>query len=102
MINAILKGFLSFLSKIASIILSPIDSLISNLFPDMAVALNSFNTMLNSYVGNSLTWFFSLIPPITRSLLLIALTFLIGYYSFIWTYSLLIKVWSIIQKIKVW
>ena len=102
MIKAILKGILKFLSSIVSIVLSPIDSLLTNLFPNMASAISSFNTMLTSYVGNSLTWFFSLIPPITRGLLLTALTFLIGYYAFIWSYSLIIKVWSIIQKIKLW
>lgn len=93
---------MGFLKSIIDIVLTPINLLVDGLFPNMSNAISSFNTMLNSYVGNSLSWFFSFVPPITKSILLIALTFLIGYYTFIWSYSLIIKLWNVIQKIKLW
>lgn len=54
------------LSYVINIVLTPINALISNLFPSMANAIATFNTFVNTYVGGSLSYFFSLLPPIFR------------------------------------
>lgn len=102
MIKALLNGILSLAKKLIGIVLTPINLLIVNLFPSMANALTTFNTFVNTYIGGSLSYFFSLFPPIFRSLLILWFTFVIAYYGFIYTYKGIIKIYEIIQKIKVW
>ena len=44
-------------------------------------ALNTFNNFVNNYVGGTLSYFFSILPPIFRNLLVLWFTFLISYYT---------------------
>lgn len=102
MINALLKGILSMITSLLNIFLLPINTLIENIFPDMTSAIQTFTNFINQYLGGSLAYFFSILPPIFRSLLVIWFTFVISYYSIYYTYLAIIKIWSIIQKIKFW
>lgn len=102
MIKALLKGILALAKKLINIVLTPINLLIANLFPNMASAISTFNTFVNQYIGGSLSYFFSLLPPIFRSLLILWFTFVIAYYGFIYTYKGIIKIYEVIQKIKIW
>lgn len=102
MIKAILNGILKVISKILNVFLLPINALFENLFPDMTSAIETFNEFVNTYLGNNLSYFFSIFPPIFRSILLLWFTFLVGYYSIKFTYLGAIKIWSIIQKLKFW
>lgn len=102
MIKAIINGILNLATSLINIILTPINLLIENLFPNMASAIGTFNQFVNTYIGNGLSWFFSLLPPIFRGLLVTWFTFVIAYYGFIYTYKAIIKIYEIIQKIKVW
>lgn len=102
MIKALLNGILGLAKKLIAIVLTPINLLIANLFPDMASAISTFNNFVNQYIGGSLSYFFSLLPPIFRSLLILWFTFVIAYYGFIYTYKGIIKIYEVIQKIKVW
>ena len=83
MIKALLNGILGLAKKLITIVLTPINLLVANLFPNMANAITTFNTFVNTYIGGSLSYFFSLLPPTFRSLLVLWFTFVIGYYSFI-------------------
>lgn len=102
MIKALLNGLLSIITSLLNIFLLPINALIENIFPDMASAISTFNTFVNTYVGGTLSYFFSMFPPIFRSLLALWFTFVISYYGIYYTYTGIIKIWSIIQKIKFW
>lgn len=102
MINALLKGILKVITKLLSLFLLPINLLINQLFPDMSAAIGHFNTFVNTYLGNTLTFFFSILPPIFRSIILIWLTFLITYYTVYYSYLAIIKIFDLIQKIKFW
>lgn len=102
MIKALINGILKLAMQLINIILTPINLLIANLFPSMANAIGTFNTFVNTYIGGSLSWFFSLLPPIFRGLLVTWFTFVIAYYGFIYTYKAIIKIYEVIQKIKVW
>lgn len=102
MINALLKGILSMITSLLNIFLLPINTLIENIFPDMTSAIQTFTNFINQYLGGSLAYFFSILPPIFRGLLVIWFTFVISYYSIYYTYLAIIKIWSIIQKIKFW
>lgn len=102
MIKAILNGILKVISKILNVFLLPINALFENLFPDMTSAIETFNDFVSTYLGNNLSYFFSIFPPIFRSILLLWFTFLVSYFSVKVTYHAAIKVWSIIQKVKFW
>lgn len=102
MIKAIINGLLKIIMLILNVFLLPINVLIENLFPDMTQAIGTFNTFVNTYVGGTFTYFFSILPPIFRGILVVWFTFLISYYTIYYTYHGLIKIWGIIQKIKFW
>lgn len=102
MIKKLLNGILNMASSLVSLVLTPINLLIENLFPNMANAISTFNTFVNTYIGGSLSYFFNLLPPIFRSLLVIWFTFVIAYYGIIYTYLGIKKIYEVIQKIKFW
>lgn len=102
MIKALLNGILNMAQWVVNLILTPINSLVNALFPDMSGAISNFNNMVNNYIGGSLSWFANLIPPITKSMILLGITFLIAYYGAIWSYTLVIKLYNVIQKVKFW
>lgn len=102
MIKALLNGILKVITTLIGFLLTPINALFTNLFPDMSSAISSFNTFVNTYIGGALSYFFSLFPPIFRSLLVIWFTFVISYYGIYYTYKAIIKIFAIIQKIKFW
>ena len=90
------------ITSVVNIFLIPINALFENVFPDMTNAISQFNTFVNTYVGGTLSYFFSILPPIFRSMLTIWFTFVIAYYTIHFTYITVIKVWAIIQKVKFW
>lgn len=102
MINAILKGILKAITKLLSIFLLPVNLLIDRLFPDMSTAIGHFNTFVTTYIGSTLSFFFSILPPIFRSIISIWLTFLITYYTIYFTYLAIVKIFALIQRIKFW
>ena len=102
MIKAIINGIMSLVSTILDIVLLPVNTLIGNIFPDMSNAISTFTTFITTYVGGSLAYFSSILPPITRSIIVLWLTFLITYYGVVWSYALIMKIWNVIQKIKFW
>lgn len=103
MFKLLFNGILNVVKSLLGLILSPINALVSNLFPSNIVnAISTFNNFLTNYVGGGLAWFSNLFPPIFKSMIVMALTFMIGYYTFVWTYTGIIKIYSVIQKIKFW
>lgn len=102
MFNAIFKGILSVLGWVLDLVLTPINLLIDNLFPNMASYIELFTTFITRYVGGILAYFSNFIPPFTKQVILMWLIFLIAYYGIAWGYSLIIKIWNLIQKLKFW
>lgn len=102
MIKAILNGLLSALTGVVNFLLTPINALVENVFPDMANAIATFNNFVNNYFGSNLSFFFSMFPPIFKTLLALFLTFCIGYFTVHFTYTAIIKIFNVIQKVKFW
>lgn len=102
MFKMLINGIMSVVTWILDIILLPVNALIENIFPDMASAINTFNSFLNQYIGGAIAWFSSLLPPITKSIIVLWLSFLIIYYGVAWSYALIVKIYNVIQKIKFW
>lgn len=102
MIKAIINGIMKLVTSIIDIVLLPVNALINNIFPDFSSALSTFNNFITNYIGGSLSYFSSILPPITKNVIIIWLTFLITYYGIVWSYTLIIKIFNVIKKIKFW
>lgn len=76
MINAILKGIISLIVGLVSLILTPIDNLITSTLPDLANAFSSIGAFFN-IISNGLGWVVSLTGLSNNALSLIVL-----YYTF--------------------
>lgn len=102
MAKALMKVVMKLVSSVVDIVLLPINALISNIFPDFSEAISNFTSFVTNYVGGSIGYFASILPPITRSIVGLWLTFLVTYYGVSWSYSLIIKIYNVIHKIKFW
>lgn len=76
MINKLLMGIFKLIIGLVSVILTPIDNLITNALPDLAGALDSISSFLN-ICTHSIGWVISLtgIPPLAINLIVL-------YYGF--------------------
>lgn len=85
MINAILKGIFSLVTSLVSVLLSPIDSIISNALPSLQVGLNAIGSFL-TLITSSIGWVLSVFGLSSECLSLIVL-----YYTFKLTVPLTIS-----------
>ena len=74
MINALLTGIFKLIIGLVSIILSPIDALITNALPSLDNALTAVANFFN-YIGSSIGWVISLTGLSSETLSLIVLYF---------------------------
>lgn len=102
MIKGILNGILKALTVVVNFILTPVNSLVANLFPSMTNTIATFNNFVDTYFTTNLTFFFSMFPPIFKGLLVLFITFAIGYYTVHYTYTAIVKIFNVIQRIKFW
>ena len=49
MIKALINGLLNLLGSVIGLVLTPINSLVANLFPSMSNAIATFNTFVSKY-----------------------------------------------------
>lgn len=92
MINSILKGIFGIITKLISILLTPINLLISNFLPDINSALVSIRQFFNivfSGVSYCLDSFM-----ITRT----TINFLIAFWTFKLTFPLLVYIFKLIVQ----
>lgn len=102
MIKALINGILKIILMLLNIVLTPINLLFTNLFPDMSLSISNFTSFCNTYISGTIGYFISILPPIFRNLLVIWFTFVISYYTIYFTYTAIVKIFGIIQKIKFW
>ena len=74
MINAILKGIISLIIGLVSLILTPIDNLILTALPDLSNALTAVGNFLN-LISNGIGWAVSLTGLSDEALSLIVMYF---------------------------
>lgn len=102
MAKAIFNVFFKIINALLAVILAPVNLLVKNAFPDFSNMISTFNNFLNTYIGGSLSWFFSILPPNTRSIVLIYLALLVAYYSISISLHAILKVYTVIKNIKFW
>lgn len=102
MAKAIFNVFFNIIKSIVGIFLTPINLLVSKIFPDLSQLISTFNAAVERLIGSSLGFFAHLLPPTTRSLVLLWLGVLISYYTISYSVHLILKVITIIKKLKIW
>lgn len=102
MFKILFKVLFATLKAIATIVLTPINQLVVNYFPSVAILINNFNSFLNTYVVQNLGFFGNLIPPVTKNIILFYLAYLILRFVAVLNVHLIMKVFHIIKNIKVW
>lgn len=74
MINAILKGIFKLVTSLVTVLLAPIDSIISNALPTLSSALTAIATFLNT-ITSALGWVLSVFGLSSECLSLIVVYF---------------------------
>ena len=70
MAKAIFTVFFNVIKSLVSIILTPINLLVVNLFPDFTSLINTFNSAVATFLGSKLTYFFYILPPNARNMVI--------------------------------
>ena len=99
LITKLFTFILSLITKIVGLILSPLTSSISALLPD----ISSYVSRIVYFINNMLYmvgWFFNLIPPITKSVLLLYLSLLLVFFTAYAIYVVVEFSMYLITKIK--
>ena len=102
MAKALFNVLFNVIKTILNIGLAPINLLVVNLFPDFSNLISNFNSVVSTYIGGGIGYFSALLPPITKNIILLYLTFLISYYTITYSAHAIIKIFKIIQRIKFW
>lgn len=102
MAKIIFNVFFGIIKTIINIVLAPVNAIIANLFPGLGSIITAFNSSLTLSIGSGIAWFTHLLPPMTKSLILLYLSILIGYYTILYSVHAILKIFEIIKKIKFW
>lgn len=100
--KALMNVIMKLVTGVINIVLTPVNALLEPLFPQsLSNAISNFSNLL-SRIGGIISWVANLFPPTFKELLLLALGITITYYTIAWTYTLMVKIYNVIQKIKFW
>lgn len=102
MASAIFTVFFNIIKTLANVVLAPINLLVVNLFPSFSGLISTFNNALNLYVGNTLNYFFYILPPNARTFVLLYVGLLVSFYTISITTHAILKVYTLIKNIKIW
>lgn len=100
MINAIINGIWGVVQSLVSIVLAPIDLLLSNI-PGVSEATQGLANFVQ-IIKDSIVWAWDLIPPLTK----VGVEALLLAVAFFWNATFAVKMIKIVygwlQKIKFW
>ena len=101
MAKTIFKVLMNLLLSIASLITTPVNAIIRNDFPNFATQLQNFANLLNRFIGSNLTYFIHILPSGVISYLIWIIDSLIILFTISITAHTIIKVISLIKRVKV-
>lgn len=99
LITKLFTFILSLISKIVSLILSPLTLAISALIPDLTTYVAKIVNFINSFLY-MFGWFFNLLPPTTKSIILLYLSLLLVFFTAYALYVIVEFSIYLITKIK--
>lgn len=99
--KAIFKFLLNMLATVIQVIVWPINQIFVNLLPDVSDKITTVTTGISS-LFSGMAWAVGMIPLTLKATLLFILTIEVAKHT-IWANShMIIKVWTVLQKIKFW
>lgn len=98
----IFKFIFKLLIGVSNFFLMPINRLVATAFPEFTSLVSGFTTFLNTYITPGLNYFFSILPPFTRSIVLFYLSLLLILYTLSLSVHFIVKVIEIIKAVKIW
>lgn len=93
---------INFIVSIANVFLYPVNTAVSSAFPSFAQNITDFTSLCTRYLGSGLAYFFSMLPPNTRNLVLLYLSLLLICYTVSFSVHLITKIIQIIKQVKIW
>lgn len=93
---------MKFIVTIVNFILLPINALVVNALPSFTDKINYFESLVGRFVSPTLSWFFNILPPYSRSLIIFYLELLVILYTITIGIHLVLKVIHLIRNIKIW
>lgn len=100
--KVIFSLLMKFIVSITNFFLYPINTIVSNNFPQFNDLINKFNSALGQLFTPLLRYFFNILPPNTRVVVAFYLALLIIFYTISASIHAIIKVIEIIKNVKVW
>lgn len=91
----------SIVGVILGIVLLPINAILVTLFPGIADTISTLSQTLTNLFSN-FSWALGLVPETLISTVLLILGFEIAKHTIYQATHLVIKMWALIQRIKVW
>lgn len=95
----IFKVLFKAILAIANVFLAPVNLAIVNLIPSVSDMINTFTQGVALLFTNSMSWFFYMIPPNTKVVIGIYLTFMLGYYTLSWALHGIVWLLKVIKKL---
>lgn len=102
MAKIIFKVFFAIIKTVANGILALVNPIVANVFPSFSSMVAQFNSYVDTYFTSGLNYFFHILPPNARNLIILYLTILLSYYTITITVHAILKVYTIIKNIKIW
>lgn len=91
----------SIIGVILGIVLAPINAILVTLFPDIASTISTLSQTLSSLFSN-FSWALGLVPEPLVTTVLTIISFEIAKHTIYQATHLVIRMWGLIQRIKVW
>lgn len=98
----ILKLLLGLLKFILNIVLLPINALIVQLLPDFSSYVSRFLSFINTYLVPLCSYFFNILPPMTREIVFFTILVNIALYTISLSVHTATKFFNVVKKVKFW
>ena len=101
MAKILFKVLINTMLSIASLITAPINAIIAADFPEFSTQLTNFGNLLNTYVGYYVAYFVHILPPALVAYFIWILDSLIILFTISIAAHIIVKVLSLIKRVKV-
>lgn len=101
MAKAILNVLINLLATIIQLLCTPINLVVSSALPDLTSKISQVTSTFGS-VFNNMSWALSIIPSSVLESLSFVILCEIAKHTIFTSTHILLKVWTVIQKIKFW
>lgn len=102
MFKVLIDGLMVLIQGLISIVLAPIDAILIALFPDITSFINIYEMVIQTYIAPTVSFVYSILPPLTRSLVLLYCSFMVVLGTALISYHAFTYIYRLIQKIKFW